>query len=72
MVSTGPPQVRRVDRASQSKVAHIIRIAHRDEVEPPITEWLREAYEFNAAARPPRSPSRRKRKMNKRRRSTKR
>ena len=40
------PQVRRVDRTSKSKVAHYIRITHRDEVEAPITDWLREAYEF--------------------------
>jgi hypothetical protein len=40
------PQVRRVDRASKSKIVHIIAIRHRDEVEPPFTEWLREAYEL--------------------------
>jgi hypothetical protein len=37
-------QVRRSDRTSKSKVAHIIHVRHRDEVEPPISEWLREAY----------------------------
>ena len=48
------PQVRRVDRTSKSKVAHIIQIRHRDEVEAPITEWLQEAYELSArpAAKP--------------------
>jgi len=40
------PQVRRVDRASKSKTAHLIQIKHRDEVEPPITDWLREAYDY--------------------------
>lgn len=40
------PQVRRIDRSSKSKVVHFIRITHRDEVEPPITDWLREAYEL--------------------------
>lgn len=40
------PQVRRVDRASKSKLAHLVHIRHRDEVEPPITDWLREAYEL--------------------------
>jgi hypothetical protein len=44
------PQVRRVDRASKSKIAHIIHLRHRDEVEPPITDWLREAYDFSDAA----------------------
>jgi hypothetical protein len=38
------PQVRRVDQASKSKLYHLIRITHRDEVEPPITDWLQEAY----------------------------
>jgi hypothetical protein len=48
------PQVRRVDRASRAKLAHTVRVTHRDEVEAPITEWLREAYEFSAAkAAPP-------------------
>jgi hypothetical protein len=38
------PQVRRADRTSKSKVAHMIQIRHRDEVEAPLTDWLREAY----------------------------
>jgi hypothetical protein len=41
------PQVRRRDRASKSKVYHIIHIKHRDEVEAPITDWLQEAYELS-------------------------
>src|SRR5579862_4931630 len=44
------PQVRRVERVSKLKLAHFIRITHRDEVEPPITDWLREAYEFSDAS----------------------
>jgi hypothetical protein len=43
------PQVRRVDQASKSKVAHVIQIRHRDEVEAPLTDWLREAYELSGA-----------------------
>ena len=39
------PQVRRVDASSKSKFAHMIQIRHRDEVEAPITDWLREAYQ---------------------------
>ena len=38
------PQVHRAERKSKSKVANILKIRHRDEVEPPITDWLREAY----------------------------
>jgi hypothetical protein len=38
------PQIKRATPSSKTKTAHIIRIRHRDEVEAPITEWLREAY----------------------------
>lgn len=61
------PQVRRVDAASKSKVANLIHIRHRDEVEPPITDWLQEAYEWSekkttpARAHASRSASRRPR-----------
>jgi len=44
------PQVKRVDRASRAKTAHVVHVTHRDEVESPITDWLREAYEFSGAA----------------------
>jgi Domain of unknown function (DUF5655) len=43
------PQVRRVDRASKTKTVNIIHITHRDQVEAPITDWLREAYDLSAA-----------------------
>ena len=39
------PQVQRIDRVSRSKYVHSFRITHRDEVEAPLTDWLREAYE---------------------------
>ena len=42
------PQVRKVVEASKSRRANIMRITHRDEVEPPMTDWLREAYERSA------------------------
>jgi uncharacterized protein DUF5655 len=45
-------QVKRVVRSSKTKLAHLIHIRHRDEVEPPLTDWLREAYELQDA-RPP-------------------
>ena len=41
------PQVRRAVAASTTKTGHLIQIRHRDEVEPPITDWLEEAYEFS-------------------------
>ena len=37
-------RVRRVVATSKTKFAHLLQIRHRDEVEPPITDWLREAY----------------------------
>ena len=51
------PQVRRIERPSRSKVAHILRITHRDEVEAPVTDWLREAYEYASTAAVKRAPS---------------
>jgi hypothetical protein len=44
------PQIKRVDAASKTKLVHFLRITHRDEVEPPITDWLREAYDTNVVA----------------------
>ena len=40
------PHVRSVMKGSKSKFANMIRITHRDEVEAPITDWLREAYQL--------------------------
>lgn len=52
-------KIRTVVRSSKRKVAHLFRIIHRDEVEAPITDWLKEAYDYSekAAARP-RQPTR--------------
>jgi hypothetical protein len=46
------PQVRRAVPTSKTKVAHIVQIRHRDEVETPFTAWLQEAYGLSAATRP--------------------
>ena len=43
------PYVRRSDPSSKTKFVNIIQVKHRDQVEAPITDWLREAYEFSAA-----------------------
>ena len=40
------PLVRRVERKSKSKLANIIHISHRDEVESPFVDWLQEAYDL--------------------------
>ena len=41
------PQIRRVTAASKSKKVHFLQIRHRDEVEAPITDWLREAFDVS-------------------------
>ena len=40
------PQIRRVENPSKAKVANFVHVRHRDEVEAPLTDWLREAYEL--------------------------
>jgi hypothetical protein len=64
------PQVRRIERKSASKLVHIIHVTHRDQVEPPFTDWLQEAYELpdKLAARKPK-PSKRPKSTRKRKRS---
>jgi hypothetical protein len=44
------PQVRKVVKSSRIKRAHVIHVTHRDEVEPPITDWLHEAYNLQDAS----------------------
>src|ERR1041385_2750285 len=46
-------QVLRVEPASKTKLVHFLRVTHRDEIEAPLTDWLREAYEFGGP--PPQS-----------------
>ena len=46
------PRVRKAMPSSKTKFAHLVRITHRDEVEPPVTEWMREAWELTDPDRP--------------------
>jgi hypothetical protein len=62
------PQVRQTRRRSKTKVANILRITHRDEVEPPITDWLQEAYELPDMKVAVKKKARRKKKISGRRR----
>jgi hypothetical protein len=39
------PLVRKTQPASKLKVAHLVHVTHRDQVEPPLTEWLKEAFD---------------------------
>ncbi len=45
------PRIRRSGQSSKEKVWHHIQVRHRDEVEPPLTDWLREAYDLQDASR---------------------
>jgi Domain of unknown function (DUF5655) len=53
------PQVRRVDQASKTKIVHVIHVTHRDEVEPPLTDWLKEAYDLLNAGKGPKQRTKR-------------
>ena len=39
------PLVKSATATPRVKVAHMVHVTHRDQVEPPLTDWLREAYE---------------------------
>jgi hypothetical protein len=57
-------KIRRTEAVSRAKVAHIVHVVHRDEVEAPITEWLAEAYEKSdtlSGRQPKRRPTRKRR-----------
>lgn len=41
------PKIRRTLPASSRKTVHIVHVTHRDEVEAPITDWLKEAYDVS-------------------------
>jgi hypothetical protein len=43
------PQITRTVAASRVKVGHLVRVRHRDEVEAPLTDWMREAYDRSEA-----------------------
>jgi hypothetical protein len=56
------PLVRRSDKSSRVKHWHMVHVTHRDEVEEPLTGWLREAYDVSErlSARPARKPPKKK------------
>jgi hypothetical protein len=57
------PRVKRMTPSSKTKFVHIVQVRHRDEVEAPITDWMREAYDLQDA---PAAPATRKRAPTKR------
>lgn len=47
------PRVRKSIRTSKMKVGHLVHVRHRDEVESPITDWLKEAYDVSETLHSP-------------------
>lgn len=58
------PLVRRIEPVSRVKHAHVLHITHRDQVEAPITDWLKEAYDVSESlsVKAPRARPRRQKK----------
>src|SRR5438105_1424579 len=54
------PLIRQILHSSKRKIAHQVRIVHRDQVEAPITDWLKEAYDVSESIRTPAKPRSRK------------
>lgn len=54
------PHVKKVVEASRVKRAHLLKITHRDEIEAPVTDWMKEAYRLqdNLSAAARRDPAR--------------
>jgi hypothetical protein len=48
------PLIDKVMQGSSTKTAHRVRLTHRDQVEPPLSDWLQEAYDWSVAPKPPR------------------
>jgi hypothetical protein len=44
------PLVHKVVRTSKVRLAHMVHVIHRDQVEAPFTDWLQEAYALQDAA----------------------
>jgi len=41
------PMVRKTMQSSTAKRAHLVHVTHRDQVEAPLTDWLREAFDIS-------------------------
>jgi hypothetical protein len=48
------PLIDKVMQGSSTKTAHRVRLTHRDQVEPPLSDWLKEAYDWSMAPKRPR------------------
>ena len=53
-------RIRSIVPTSSVKYGHQVRVIHRDEVESPITDWLKEAYDVSENLRPRTEKTKRK------------
>ena len=54
------PEIRKSEKTSKIKHAHVVHLVHRDQVERPLTDWLREAYGLQDVLAAAKTPSRQK------------
>ena len=54
------PLVRQTLQSSKLKVAHLAYVTHRDQVESPLTDWLREAFDTSDELSKPKAKARKK------------
>jgi hypothetical protein len=53
-------RIRKMIPTSKVKFGYLVRVIHRDEVETPLTDWLKEAYDVSEKLRAPRKPKKTK------------
>lgn len=42
--------LKKVDAVSKTKWVHILHLTHSDQIDRPLTDWIREAFEFSAGS----------------------
>ena len=52
------PSIRKSLKTSKVKHAHVVHLVHRDQVEAPLTDWLREAYGLQDVLQAPKTATR--------------
>jgi uncharacterized protein DUF5655 len=50
--------IRKTLQSSKLKVAHMVHVTHRDQVESPLTDWLEEAFDASELLSAKRQPRR--------------
>jgi hypothetical protein len=47
------PLIKKAHRVSKVRVGHVLRLVHPDQVEEPLTDWIRDAFATTAESPPP-------------------